>query len=262
MILFNRSRCKIVLMVVFMFTIISCTKRSPGIWMNEDIPAGLHSDFKELNETLISGIKANKPKLVENIMSAAMLQNPNVKRTIELASIRLQQGKSQVFDEFYAVHQFKKPQVINARHHGAGSYRMNYMPTERETYFALFTLTSGTNSWMLTATYNKLNYGWKLEDLELNPYTIDGKTCPEWYALAQQKYHKGYLIDALNTLNLARSCSLPNVTWRYTQDDEMSALYSRVINQARAAYPFPVTVKQVASRPQIISVFNSETAEG
>jgi hypothetical protein len=248
--------------LLLLLTFFGCSRHEPGTWKNNGIDAGIKEDFHQMNDLLFEAIKANKPIIVEKIMSKTMLNDPNNKRTIELSNIHLRKGKVTMLDEYYMVHDFNRENKIQAANYGNNSYALTYQPTTREMYMAFYIIKDGINQWLLSAVYNKLDYGWKLCELELNPYTISGKTAPELYDLAKKQYAKKYLIDAVNTMNLSRSCSLPNVMWSYAQQTEMNNFYTQVIDEAEKAYNFPVIIKDVSTQPKIFRVFNQSTAEG
>lgn len=258
-----KSGLAVTVITLFFFLIISgCTHHQPGTWRNNEIDSGIKDDLHEMNDILFKAIKANKPIIVEKIMSKTMLNDPNNKRTIELSNIHLRTGKITVLDEYYMVHDFNRQNTIKSANYGSNSYELTYQPTTREMYMAFYIIKDGINQWLLSAIYNKLDYGWKLCELELNPYTISGKTAPELYDLAKKQYAKKYLIDAVNTMNLSRSCSLPNVMWSYKQQTEMNNFYTRIIDEAEKTYSFPVVIKEVATQPKIFRVFNQSIAEG
>ncbi len=239
-----------------------CRKHEPGVWKNDEIASGPRETFHEMNTTLLDGLKKNKPGMIENLMSKELLQNTSLHRTIELCSVRMRSGKNTMLDEYYAVHDLKREQKIKSPDHGANSYYLDYQPLAREMYTAMYTLQDGPETWLLTAVYNKLDYGWRLTDLDLNPYTTNGKTAVELYEEAKQKYNKGYLIDALSIIDLARVSSMPNMMWRYSKQPEIDSFYSRLMKQIDEAYPFPLVIKQLPTQPKIFRVFNQSRPEG
>jgi hypothetical protein len=239
-----------------------CSKPEPGVYINDEIDGRQKDRFHEMNATLLDGLQKNKPGIVENLMSKELLQNSALHRTIELCSVRMRSGKNIMLDEYYAVHDLKREQKIKSPNHGVNSYYLDYQPLAREMYTALYTLQDGPDKWLLTAVYNKLDYGWRITDLDLNPYTTNGKTAVELFAQAKQKHQKGYLIDALSIIDLARICSLPNVMWHYNLQPEIDSFYSRLMKQIDNTYPFPLVIKQVPTQPKIFRVFNQNRPEG
>jgi hypothetical protein len=251
-----------ILAIMVCLLVAGCSKHEPGVWKNDEIASRQQNDFHEMNANLLDGLRKNKPGVVENMMSKELLQNQSLRRTIELCSVHMRAGKNAMLDEYYAVHDLKREQQIKSPAHGLNSYSLNYQPATREMYVALYTLHDGPEKWLLTAVYNKLDYGWRLTDLDLNPYTTDGKTTTELYEQAIQKYKKGYLIDALSIIDLARVCSMPNMMWRYKQQPEIDLFYSRLMKQIDEAYPFPLVIEQVPTQPKIFRVFNQNRPEG
>ncbi|MFD1257000.1 hypothetical protein ACFQ3S_09350 [Mucilaginibacter terrae] len=238
-----------------------CSKHEPGAWRNDGIDASVREDFSELNKVLFEGLKANNPKLIEKIMSKTMLEDVNKVRLIELCSIRMRKGKTIPLDEYYMVHDFNKDNTMKADH-GINSYTLTYQPTTREMYVAFYMVNEGAEQWLLSAIYNKLNYGWKLCELELNPLTIDGKSAPQLYQQAQKQYESSYISNAMSSMEQARNCSTPNVMWRYALQSEMDKFYTQLSDEVGSRYKFPLAMNQVPTHPVIFMVVNKDTDEG
>jgi hypothetical protein len=118
------------------------------------------------------------------------------------------------------------------------------------------------NKYIITAIYNKLNYGWKLTYIDAAPYTISGKTAPQLFELARQSYAKHYLLNTYITMVSAFNCSRPSTIWDYEADSAMNSFYGKITGEAAANYKFPITIKQVATQPIIFNVFNKTLPEG
>jgi len=239
-----------------------CSKPEPGVWKNDEIAVKKRESFHDMNTELFDGLKKNKPGMIEKLMSKELLQNTGLRRTIELCSVRMRSGKNTMLDEYYVVHDLKREQKIKSPDHGVNSYYLDYQPLAREMYTAMYTLQDGPETWLLTTVYNKLDYGWRLTDLDLNVYTVNGKTAVELYEQARQKYDKGYLIDALSIIDLARGASVPNVMWHYNQQPKIDGFYSRLMKKIDETYPFPLVIKQLPTQPKIFRVFNQNRPEG
>jgi hypothetical protein len=248
-------------LLLILLTLNAC-KHEPGAWRNDGIDESVRENFSELNKVLFEGLKANNPKLLEKILSKTMLEDVNRVRLIELCSIRMRKGKTVPLDEYYMVHDFNKESSIQSSNHGINSYSIKYLPTTREMYAAFYIVNDGAEEWLLSTIYNKLNYGWKLCELELNPYTINGKTAPELYQLAREQYAKGYLIDAVCTMNMFRNYAAPNVMWIYNRQSIMDEFYSKVIKEAEDTYSKTIVLNQVPTKPYVFRVFNQNVTEG
>jgi len=239
----------------------SC-KEAPGTWVNDKIEVEKRIAFHELNDKLLSALKSNNALQLENIMSREYLELPGKNRQIELCSIRMREGKNFLMDEYYMVHPTPDPISVKSFKYDINSYTISYNPLTRERYLAFFTIQYHGDKWLLTAVYNKYKYGWKVDDLELNPYTVGGKTAPELYRQAQEDYEKHYLVNAMTAMQLSRSCALPSVLWRYDEQEEMDGFYSKIAEEADRAYTFPIVVKQLPTKPAIIKIFTQTRDEG
>lgn len=247
---------------LILLTVLQSCREAPGTWVNNKIEPKRRAEFHQLNDMMLSALKSNNALQLENIMSREFLETPGKNRQIELCSIRMREGKNFLLDEYYMVHPTPDPISVKSFKYDINSYTVSYNPLTREKYLAFFTVQYGADKWMLTAAYNKYKYGWKVDDLELNPYTVAGKTAPELYRQAQEEYDKHYLVNAMTTMELARSCALPSVLWRYDEQEEMDNFYSKIADEARQIYTFPLVIKQLPTKPAIIRIFNQNRDEG
>jgi len=245
-----------------LLAILQSCKEAPGTWVNDKIAAEKRSKFHELNDQLLSALKSNDALQLENIMSREFLENPGKNRQIELCSIRMREGKSYLLDEYYIVHPTPDRISVKSFNYDVNSYTLSYNPLTREKYIAFFTVQYKGDKWLLTASYNKYKYGWKVDDLELNSYTIGGKTAPELYHKAQAQYDEHYLVNAITTMQLSRSCALPSVLWRYDAQEEMDEFYTRIGEEADSIYTFPIVINQLPTKPAIIKIWTQNRDEG
>ena len=174
----------------------------------------------------------------------------------------MREGKNVLLDEYYIVHPTPEEISLKTFKYDINSYTLSYVPLTQERYMALFTVKYGVDKWLLTAVYNKYKYGWKVAELELEPYTIDGKTSPELCKQAQAEYDKGYLINAMNLMDLSRKCLMPNSIWRYDELDEMDAFYGKLLTEADTKFPFPIIIRQLPTQPSIFKIFNQDKGDG
>lgn len=249
------------LSILLLFTLLqSCSK--PGVRVNEHIASKLKKEFHELNEVLIKALMTNNLIKLENIMSGEFIAQDGNKRLVELCNIRMKKAKCTMLDEFHIRYAAGIDSVAKSSNHGMNSYFLNYPTAMPETYIALYEVNDKKDKWLLSAIYYKYNYGWKLNEIEISQLTVQGKTAPELYQIAKAEYAKGYLVNALNTMDQSRSCSLPSVMWRYNNQEEIDRFYSKVSEEARNRYKFPVVLTQIPTKPYIIRIFNQNRDEG
>jgi hypothetical protein len=115
---------------------------------------------------------------------------------------------------------------------------------------------------MISAIYCKYDYGWKLNELDVGRYTINGKTAPELFEQAKDYYVRGYLMNALHIAESALNSDRPSNVWSYDHIYEIRDLYEQLLKSANQHYKFPIAVMEVATHPRIIRVFNQTTSDG
>lgn len=249
------------LFVIFIMQ--SCGPGGPGNWKNSAIPAGKRDAFHELNSQLFAGLKTGDAVKLEYLMAKELIDRPGKARTIEIVSNRFKEGTYDLLDEYYVVNKYNTYDTIKNTSHGINSYTLRYGGSSEEMYMAFFIPKEAiANKYMITAIYCKLNYGWKLTDLDVAPYTIGGKTAPHLYEQARQSYAKHYLLNSYLTLVSASNCSRPSTIWDYEADSAMNAFYGKITGEASASYKFPLTIDQVPTKPKIFNIFNQTLPEG
>jgi hypothetical protein len=247
--------------LLLLFVLQGCVEK-PGLWKNDQIKAGKRDDFHALNDQAFRDLKANDPKRLGLIMSRELIDNRSTSRTVELIGNRLTDYKYQLLDEYYVVNKYKDDDTIKSTVTGANRYSLYYPSAAKEMYFAFFIPKTGENKYLVTTIYAKYGYGWKLNTLDLAPYTINGKTAPELFKLAKEQYDKKYLIDAENTLALATTCLRPTSIWQYPDENEISDFYGKVMEETNKKYRFPFLLSALPLRPKVLNVYNKTTDEG
>jgi len=234
----------------------------PGVWKNGKIAAGKRSDFHELTDDALNWLKANNFKRMKFIMSKELNQDRYTEQTIEHISNYLNDNKYALFDEYYIVNKYNDVDTVNSDNNNINHYMLQYHNPQREMYIAFFLPATAANKWMISLVYSKFDYGWKISELDVGPYTFNGKTGPELYKLAKDNYSKNYLIDAVNNTALANTCMAPVDIWQYGAEDSLHTFYGQIINEANDKYKFPYTLNAISTKPRIIRVFNQTNKEG
>jgi len=239
----------------------SCTENT-GSWENGQISAGKREDFHKLNTQAFNYLKANDLISLKDLLSKELIDNTYTEKLVGQISNHLSEDNYSLFDEYYVVNKYKDLDTIPAKGTGINKYSLIYPGTMREMYIAFFMPKAGKSKYLIAITYAKYDYGWKISALDAGPYTINGKTAPELYKLAQEEYNKSYLIDALNNMALSYSCVRPTDIWIYPQEAELHDFYVKLINDANDKYKFPFIINEVPTKPKIIRVFNEAITEG
>jgi len=259
---FKPSLSQVLGLLLIMVTLQSCEPTQPGSWKNEQISSP--DKFHQLNAELLKQLKVNNEKDLENIMSRDFIDTRGKNRQIELVSNRVKATDYTLLDEYYVVNRYISGDTISSGIKGPTGYSLTYQGATHEMYFGFFVPKNKSiaNQDMITAVYCKYDYGWKLSQLDVSRYKVNGKTAPELHDQARQCYNKGFLIDALNISSSAIDCSRPSDLWKYNSEEDMSSFYNKVLKEAYGLYRFPLAIKQVSSHPYIIRIFNQTTPEG
>jgi len=243
----------------------SCHKPvKAGTYQNNQIPEDERKELHSLNDELMQGLKANKPGDLETIMAKEMLADASRLRQIELISNRLKEGTYSIMDEFYIKHKATDTgeQKLNVTDKGVSNYAYTYQNNGQEQYIVFFTPKSIPNQYLVTAEYAKLSYGWKLIKLDLGLYTVNGKTAPELFKLAQDRYTNKCLAMATAIAQQAGQCTTPSGTWQYPDMNAIGSFTDKAIAETNRKYEFPYTVPQVGTQPWIFRIFSKKTPQG
>jgi len=260
---FKSPLIKLFSFLTLVFLLPGCEPEKPGLYNNDHIKSSQRNDFHDLNNQLFAGLRANNAKQLSGIMAQEFIDDNSKNRTVELIYNRIKEDSSySILDEYYIVNDQKGAHSIKANDKGINSFKYDYAADTREMYIVFFAPHKKANRFLITATYCKLNYGWKLVSLDLNKYTINGKTAPELYKLAKEQYGKKHLVEALNTAEEAYECLRPANGWLYPDEANVNKFYSEVMAEVNKKYNFPYTLSKVGTQPQIFRVFNQNSPDG
>jgi hypothetical protein len=247
--------------VVGLFMILQACKPLPGSWKNDKIADGKRDDFHKLNKEALRYLKANDGKSLQiQLFSKAMNEGHN-DRQIGLISNRLTDNEFDLLDEFYVVHKYKDTDTVAAVGGDVNRYALMAPCVNQEMYFAFFVPKKSDNKYMLTLVYSKFSYGWKITEMGLSPYTINGKTAPELYALARSQYDKKEMQAAIDNVSLAVTCFKPSQYWMYPDEASAGQLYTTLHQEVTNQYHYPMVLK-LATGPMILRVYSKTGDDG
>jgi hypothetical protein len=261
--IYNKPLIGTVLILITIAFLQSCDKSSPiGIYKNEKIDDAAKSRFHELNNKLFAALKTNDEPQLEYIMSEDFMAVTNKKRVVELASNRFKEDEYQLMDEYYVVSRYIHGDTIKSTLKDGGKYTVYCPAGVKEIYIAFFVPKRIPNQYMITAVYAKLDYGWKLTQLDVGRYAINGRSAPESLKAAKEAYAKGFLVDAVNIAGAAVECSRPNLVLKYDDEADMTTFYNTALTTMSARYNVPVPIKGAPVHLEIIRITTQTTPEG
>jgi hypothetical protein len=217
-----------------LFLVIQSCQFSPQSWWNGQKLSSFHDRNKEVLEHL----KANDPKALRMLFSKEMNAQNN-SRLVEILSNHLTDNDYYLLKEDFPA------------------------DSNDKVYVAYFIPKKANNKQMITLVYAKLSYGWKVTSMELEPYTINGKTAPELFSLARQQYVKGEIQAALNNISLAVTCYSPGAYWVYPGKEDATRFYGKVNAEVnKKYYGDELVLKQVPTGPMILRIYNKTMDDG
>jgi hypothetical protein len=256
-------RFKALYAVALITTMFSCKPSPPGIYKNGQISSWKQSDFHKMTKEALTDMKSNNMKIVNAVLAQNLIGDVNTEHQVEVISNNLTDNDYQLFDEYYVVSRDTNKGEVKPTGNDINRYGFTYPAgPSRERYFAFFLPKKSDNKFLISLVYTKLNYGWRITELDVEPYTIDGKTGPELLALGKKEYTENYLIAAINTLSLAATSFAPADFWVYPNRDSLETLSAALIDKANAKYKYPLTLSGVSSAPQLIRVYSIRNDKG
>jgi len=248
-----------ILLLIIVIQSCNLVPMKPGIWKNDKIDAGKQKDFHALNELFLKNIKAGDQDAAENMLSKDLLDKSGYKRTLELIGNRLKEGNYSLNEEYY---------LINTVRHGVfknpntDSLDLDYAAVAKEMYIAYLIPKEPENKFMITLVYGKFDYGWKIDKLELEKYTENGKGTAALYQQAQAQYAKGYLIDAANSMAMAHDCGNPSEELKSLFTNDMHVFYQNLVTGLNRRYKYPLAIAGVSTQPRIFRIDNQNVKGG
>jgi len=237
-----------------------CSHPKPGFWVNDKIDPDKRAKLHELNNLVFKDIKARDDKHIRSFLSKELLDAKSLNREVELIGNYLKKDDYELYNEYYVVNKWHDQDTIKLPVTGINSYSLYYKGLEKEMYIAFYLPKTGNAKKMITVIYCNYSYGWKVAKFGLAFYTINNKTAPELYNLAKEELSKGYLSDAVTTIDLAKSCLVPSEVWKYPQEDQIGAFSNSLVVMANNKFKEPFIIN-VPTHPRIFRVFNEKTPD-
>ena len=253
---------KLIAVIALAVLMQSCTQDKPGWWKNDQIPSGKREDFHQRNKVALTCLKDDNYKFLKTLVSRELMTSTYTIRQAESISNRLVANDYTLFDEYYIVNKWKSADTVINKAVNENSYNLYYKGVAREMYMAFFLPKTGDNKWMITIVYAKLDYGWRITLLDVQPYTINGKTSPQLFDLAKQEAAKKFYANAEINMELADACLRPNDLWQYPNDSLIHTFHTECLVEANQHIKVPLVIDAVPSHPRIFRIVSEKTAQG
>jgi len=233
----------------------SCKPPQPGVYKDDKIPSGVKSKLNKLNTDLLNALKSNNPEDLELLMTQNYIDKGHERLvTTEHISNEMKTADYSAMAEYYIVNNPRailKTDTVHQHDQGVNKYDLVFNGSPAEEYITFFTAKTAAQKSLITATYQKLDYGWKVSNLEINPYAENGRTAPELIQQAKEQLKNGYWLDASNTASFAINCISPCNSWKYTDEDSIYKFNKYAFNKLTDHYVLPIIVSAVPTKPHI-----------
>ncbi|MEQ9286909.1 MAG: hypothetical protein RIG77_08380 [Cyclobacteriaceae bacterium] len=244
----------------------SCNVGTTSTWQDDNIEPSLKNEIEMLDKKVLEAVTTNNSELLKSIMSDKLLEKSgdNINQLLEQA------GNVFTTTDYKILNQFQVKNLTTGIGNtvlsgisGLNDYIIHYQALNEEMFISILIPKSAYEEFIITNIYGKYQDGWKLNILQFGQYKIDGQTAPELYSKANNKFDKGYLVDAANTMFLCSQVANPaNKFWQYQKEDEMKALQETIMKSVNVEYSFPLTLEKVDSKPKFLTIYPKGIQEG
>jgi len=231
----------------------------PGVRKNEDIKASKRDKFHELNTGVLNKLKSGDKGGLRPLLSDDEAKK-DITKLVDSISQKLREGDYALMDEYYVINKYADSDTIKYTGGEVNRYGLKYPYVTFEEYFAYFLPKQGDNKYMIGLIYGNFKEGWRLIDISMAPYSIDGKTGPEHYQIARDNYSKMYPIGAAVEAAKAEECMKPAPYWEYPDKADAQSFFKRSRDfMSYVRLPFIVPV---STGPMVVALGDKYTPDG
>jgi hypothetical protein len=253
--------CQIKLAIfIIMFVIFQSCTLVPGVRKNDEIKSGKREEFHQLNADVLKRLKTDDAAGLKKLSSKDEAKQ-NITKLVDSISKQLSANNYQLLDEYYVINKYADSDTIIATGPTVNRYGLKYPYVTFEEYFAYFLPEKSDNKFMLGLIYGKYKDGWKIINLSLAPYTIDGKTGPELYQQARDDYEKTNFPGAAQEAAKAMRCIKPAPYWQYPDLEDAGRFNTKAQGYIKY-YQFPFVLFMVPTGPMLVAIGDKETTDG
>jgi hypothetical protein len=247
----------IILLIVSLMTQ-GCHLGTSGTWANDRIDQSVKNQIDVLNKKLFESIASKDIPATKLLMAPVLLEKSgkSIDTIVNAFGDNFKGTQYEILDEYYTKNTTTKvTNTLFPVRKTSEDYIIQYLALNEEMYVSVLVSKDLPVNFVMLAIYGKYNDGWKINILQLGQYSILGKTAPEYYNKSLVQYKKGNLIEAVDLIVMAGQIAHPGGTYfKYKNEDDMAAFYTKVLQEANTKYHFPVTLDKVKSKPQIFSI--------
>ena len=258
---------KILLVILAVSFLTGCKLGTFKMWKNDNIDSKKKEQIKALNDKLFLAITSNDVASIKELISDKLLEKSgsNLEQLIYQVSISFQSDNYRVLDEYNVINsKINMNTTLPANLSNDNDYVLKYVALNKESYVSLLLPTGLNNDLLFTVIYGKYGNQWKINILQFGQYSLFGKTAPEYYKLAKEKYEKSHLIDAINYIEISRQCLRPSASelFQYQKEKDINEFYEKVMKEIHSKFTLPLTLENIKTKPKIFRIYPEMIDEG
>ncbi len=256
-----------ILLILTVLILTSCNSQPFVAWKNDNIDKDKKEQIRILNDKLFKGLRNNDVVSVKSLLSDALLEKSgsdleNVVRQVSSYSLP---DNYRILDEYNIRNSTTGiSNTIPSGLSGENDYIIKFLALNKEMYVSLILPKGFDHELLITIIYGKYGNDWKINVLQFNQYSFFGKTAPDYFKIAKERYEKSYLIDAVNNISISKQCLRPAVSdiFQYLKEKEINEFYDKVMTEVNTKFKFPMTLDEIKTKPQIFRITPELVAEG
>lgn len=254
------------IIILALLVLSGCKKEATGTWKNESIDQNLRQEIKTLDNRVMESILAGDPKIIVDIMSLRLKERSikDIDQFIDQANEVIHSRTYETLDQYY-VRNSGENQInkVSSGDSAVNDYVIQYQAVNKESFVSLIIPKDTLYKFLITNIYGKYGDTWKLNIFKFGLYKINGMTAEELYAKAKSEMDKGFLADAVTDMSLSSQTAFPaNNFWKYQKDDVMKKFFKNILSEFQKQYQFPMTVDDIATKPQILNIYPQDGEDG
>ncbi|MEX2597947.1 MAG: hypothetical protein WEC59_13560 [Salibacteraceae bacterium] len=244
--------------VSLILTLSACTGIENGTYQNDKIDDETHALISAKNKMLLGFLKKGNTKDLADMMSVDMHQSvhENLDAFVAKARTRISSDNYKEVDAFHVVNENSNQRIsIKTKAHDKRNYQLRYQAVTKESFVSILEPHTDGDIYRILLVYGKYKDQWKLNVVQYGRHTIGGIDAIGHYEKAMEHESKGYLTNAVNHMVLASATASPASEYlEYTLQKEMDQYNENLLQQALTAYPMPLTLNDVATKPQVFKI--------
>jgi len=235
----------------------SCRFGTSGTWTNDRIDPTVKETVDNLNKKLFNSVRTNDIAGVKQLMSPPLLDKlgKRIDTLINSVGSSFNSPEFETVDDFYI-----KNSTTNINDHlisikDTNNYTIDFTALNKEMFVSLLTTKNLPLNYVILAIYGKYGNEWKLNIIHFGTYSMFNKIAPDYYNEAQKQYDAGNLVDAVDMIAVASQLAKPLDEYlKYNANDKIQDFNSKVMKEAMAKYPLPLTINGVKTKPHIFHI--------